>query len=81
MNRGQITAVVRTNVEQMLGGATDIGELDQLTHHGLDSLLSVELMLSLEGAFAIVFEDEDLSFENFQSVHRIVDLVAAKVGA
>ncbi|GAA3434174.1 acyl carrier protein [Kutzneria kofuensis] len=81
MNRDEITGIVRSRIEQILGDERRIGDLDPLTYHGLDSLRSVDLTLSLENRFALVFEDDELDFENFRSVRRIVDLIAAKVGA
>lgn len=81
MNRDEISGIVRSQIEHMLGGERRIGDLDPLTYHGLDSLRSVDLTLNLESRFDLVFEDEDLDFENFHSVHRIVELIAAKVGA
>lgn len=81
MDRYEITTMVRAQIERMLDDGLEFGDSDALTHYGLDSLRSVELTLNLESSFDLVFEDEELDFENFGSVRRIVDLVAAKVGA
>jgi acyl carrier protein len=80
MDRGEIISIVRARVGRLLGGAEQIGDSDLLSHHGLDSLLSVELTLDLEEAFSVAFEDDELTFERFESIGLIADLLAAKVG-
>ncbi len=79
MDKSEITGIVRARVGRLLGDAQDIADTDLLSHHGLNSLLSVELTLGLEEAFDIVFEDDELTFENFETLGSIADLVDRKV--
>lgn len=79
MSRDDISAMVREYVEKITGAPAGFTETDSLARHGLDSLGSVELTLSLEDGFGITFEDAELSFENFETIAGIVDLVHSKV--
>ncbi|MBU7600088.1 hypothetical protein JGS22_021235 [Streptomyces sp. P38-E01] len=79
MNRREIAAIVRARIGELLDDARDIGDRDILSHHGLNSLLSVELTLRIEEEFDIAFEDDELNFENFETLQSITDLVAGKV--
>lgn len=47
----------------------------------LDSLAFVELLLQLEREFGVAAALDDLQPENFTSVARIAEFVAARVGA
>ncbi|AQW49554.1 phosphopantetheine-binding protein [Streptomyces antimycoticus] len=78
MDRCEVTDIVRARVGELLGDAQGIGDLDILSHHGLNSLLSVELTLRIEEDFDIIFEDDELNFENFETLKSITDLVAGK---
>ncbi|MCK1798981.1 phosphopantetheine-binding protein [Streptomyces sp. XM4193] len=79
MDRREIADVVRARIGELLDDARDIEDGDILAHHGLNSLLSVELTLRIEEEFDIAFEDDELSFENFETLRSITDLVAGKV--
>jgi len=79
MDRHLIEQRVRLEVAKVLDVVPEIGGAEPLTLQGLDSLRSVELTLSLEDNFAIVFDDEDISFENFTSIDSIVELLDAKL--
>ncbi|WP_052380444.1 phosphopantetheine-binding protein [Paenibacillus camerounensis] len=46
-----------------------------LMNQGLDSLKTVQLIVWLEEVFDIVIDDEDLLFENFESISKISSLV------
>ncbi|MER5431767.1 acyl carrier protein [Streptomyces sp. NPDC002588] len=80
MDRDQVAKDVRDQVTAALGPDASFTDTDLLPDHGLDSLRSVELTLTLEDRFGIVFEDEELAFENFVTVSGIVDLVHRKLG-
>ena len=53
-------------------------EQDLLTH-GLDSVNTVMLIVELEEALDILFEDHELLFENFSTLRIIEDLVKRKL--
>lgn len=80
MDSQQVADRVRAEVLRLLGGDAVFQDTDPLADHGLDSLSSVELTLDLEAAFGLVFEDEELAFENFATVQGIVSLISAKLG-
>ncbi|WP_217558995.1 acyl carrier protein [Streptomyces sp. GbtcB6] len=81
MTREEVSDIVRTRIGSLLDAPADFAETDSLARHGLDSLSSVELTLLLEDSFSIVFEDDELTFDNFGSVGSIVTMVHSKVGA
>ncbi|WP_240419141.1 acyl carrier protein [Paenibacillus periandrae] len=47
--------------------------------YGLDSLKTVILVVELEDAFDIMFEDKELLFENFATIQLVADLVKRKL--
>lgn len=61
----------------MVNNGTDanITEETSLVELGIDSLMTVELVLGLEDAFNIQFNDSDLEMENLRNVRDIVNLV------
>ncbi|MFD7785587.1 acyl carrier protein [Streptomyces nojiriensis] len=73
---------VRKVLFSVLGGSVDaslVGPDTDLWEAGLDSLLSVSLMVALEDEFDVEFPDELLTRETFSSVRRITDAVAGLV--
>lgn len=61
------------NVEpQVLGDDSDIFSL------GLDSIDAMSLIFNLQDAFDVQFETNEISFDNFQTVSKIVDLIEKK---
>jgi len=79
MDRHEIEQVVRREIERILETAPTMGGGESLAVHGLDSLRSVELTLCLEDAFEIVFDDEEISLENFADIDSIVTLLDVKL--
>lgn len=57
---------------QNLGDRTDIFSL------GLDSINAMSLIFNLQDAFGVKFETNEISFDNFQTVAQIVELVEKK---
>ena len=68
-------------VEELLY-ASDIDELsvdDELLGSGLlDSMGAAQLMVYIEENFAIQFEPQDLTFDNFNSLSALAALVATR---
>jgi acyl carrier protein len=79
MQRDEIEQVVRREVGQVLNTTEAIPAGESLATYGLDSLRSVELTLCLEDAFELVFDDEEISLENFGDVASIVELLDTKL--
>ena len=61
----EIKKLVNDCVEEKINEETDLIQL------GIDSLMTVELVLGLEEAFDIEFDDSDLEMENLKSVRDI----------
>jgi acyl carrier protein len=57
-----------------------VGRDDSLSECGLSSLDMVNLMLSIEGEFAIKIPDRDMIPANFRSIAQIERLVGALLG-
>ena len=64
-------------IKKLVNNGTDanISEETSLVELGIDSLMTVELVLGLEDAFNIQFNDSDLEMENLRNVRDIVNLV------
>ena len=64
-------------IKKLVNNGTDanITEETSLVELGIDSLMTVELVLGLEDAFNIQFNDSDLEMENLRNVRDIVNLV------
>ena len=64
-------------IKKLVNNGTDanITEETSLVELGIDSLMTDELVLGLEDAFNIQFNDSDLEMENLRNVRDIVNLV------
>ncbi|GGY06510.1 hypothetical protein GCM10010358_69720 [Streptomyces minutiscleroticus] len=78
MEQADIADAVREVVREIVPQASEVEEGVLLSSLGLDSLASVELTLRLEDRFGVVFEDDEMAFEHFESVGSIVELLSAK---
>ncbi|MER6691798.1 phosphopantetheine-binding protein [Streptomyces minutiscleroticus] len=78
MEQADIADAVRKVVREIVPQASEVEEGVLLSSLGLDSLASVELTLRLEDRFGVVFEDDEMAFEHFESVGSIVELLSAK---
>ncbi|WP_028595931.1 acyl carrier protein [Paenibacillus assamensis] len=52
---------------------------DDLTVLGLDSVKSVRLVLVLEEIFNVIFNDDELLFESFNTINKIIDRVSCRL--
>ncbi len=48
-------------------------------NHGVDSVRLFDMVVGLEEDFAISFEDEELTIDNFDTVHAIAERVRQKL--
>lgn len=64
-------------IKKLVNNGIDVNitEETSLVELGIDSLMTVELVLGLEDAFNIQFNDSDLEMENLRNVRDIVNLV------
>ena len=56
-------------------------DIDIFASGFVNSLFAMQLVLFLEGEFAIELGNEDLKLDNFRSVNALADLVERKSGA
>ncbi|MBD2847472.1 acyl carrier protein [Paenibacillus sp. IB182496] len=74
-------------IERVTESVTHVLEREQgqvdclldLSTIGMDSMRSVALIVELEEAFDIVFDDEELMFENFSTIDKIAGRVLTKL--
>ena len=59
--------------ELVLMNVEEIQEEDTLAILGVDSLLTVELILRIEEKYDITFESSDINFKNFEFVKSVVN--------
>ncbi len=64
-------------IKKLVNNGIDVNitEETSLVELGIDSLMTVELVLGLEDAFNIQFNDSDLEMENLRNVRDIINLV------
>ncbi len=78
MTRDDIAPQVHDFVEKFLQGA-DFEDDDDIFALGLvNSLMAMQLVLFLEKEFAVKFEKSELKLDNFRTVERMADMLAAK---
>ncbi|EML6324632.1 acyl carrier protein [Bacillus cereus] len=70
---------VENILKEILEVEQDIDLNEDLSSIGLDSLVSVSLIVELEEKFGITFDDDELIFENFSNIKKIIDIVESKM--
>lgn len=68
--RGKVTELIRSILTDN-GIDRDFSARDKLADVGLTSMDMVSLMLGIEGEFGIVFPEDDITPENFNSVETV----------
>ncbi|MNO93486.1 hypothetical protein D3C76_850880 [compost metagenome] len=58
---------------------TLIGLDDPLSGYGINSFLSIKLLVSIENTFEFELIDEDLLIENFSTKGKVVELISKYV--
>ena len=64
----------------LLKDITNIDQDDELIEYGLDSLNLVKVVLAIEERYNIEFSEEELEFENFSTLKRIINIIEKKRG-
>ncbi len=77
--REQIAEYVRQQIKEQLELTEEPGPEEELASYGMDSFASMSLVVAFETNFNIVFEDEELLFENFTTVQAMVDRIYGKL--
>ena len=79
MDHQFIESQIVRKIQEILETTKDISPQDDLSALGLNSIKSVALIVELEEAFDITFDDEELLFENFSDINRIAERVQGKL--
>ena len=75
----EITAYIKTNI--LFDERIEIGFDQSLLGSGvLDSTAILELVSHIEEEYSLVFQDEELVGENFDSIARIAAIIQKKAG-
>lgn len=78
-DNGEIERIIRNlikcTIETPMFDADSVGVLDTLTDVGLDSMDLIALVVAIESNFDIELQDEDLLFENLDTIKKIIDIV------
>lgn len=76
MNREELYRLIRDEVRKSFEIENDNIDInDNLMEFGLDSINMVMMILEIESIFNIEIPDEDLVFENFDTIKKISDYV------
>ncbi len=77
----EIVALLNEELEEdLLKDITNIDQDDELIEYGLDSLNLVKVVLAIEERYNIEFSEEELEFENFSTLKRIINIIEKKRG-
>lgn len=72
-------AEIQEWLRENVTGAREVPNYYPLIENGvLTSLQTLDLVMFLEDRFGVTVEDEEMSEENFESIHAIAGLVASK---
>ena len=66
-------------IQNMAGTDIDVEDNVNLGVYGIDSLTRVQVVVALEDEFGIVFENKDLTQDNFETIQNITRLIEAYV--
>ena len=83
MRRDEIQAKVSDVVARALhlgAGGVNFAPNTPLTSHGLDSLNIMDILLGIEQAFGITFDDRDLDLSVLETVDSLTDFVVGNLG-
>ncbi|MFC5468965.1 acyl carrier protein [Cohnella suwonensis] len=84
MHKEEVAAIVRGKVAEMTNRQPEEplqGDEEPIQNSGLDSVMIINLIVSVERRFDILFDDEEMLIENFSSISRITASILGKIGA
>ncbi|MHA7581393.1 acyl carrier protein [Paenibacillus sp. OK003] len=79
----QITSIeesITDELSELLGRKVNLEKHTDLRDEGLDSIVTIKLIINLEVKFDIQIEDDDLLIENFSTLNKISNLLSQKYG-
>ncbi|OXM83877.1 acyl carrier protein [Paenibacillus rigui] len=81
LTKDSITNFVRSKVKEILQTEEALTLDQELASLGMDSFNSMNLVIEFEKEFGIIFDDEELLFENFATLRHMSDRICSKLGA
>ena len=78
----EIEARVRELIKEVVELTVPIEEVgieDDLMNLGMDSINSIKVIVAIEEEFGFEFDDEDLNFENFRNIRKLVSYIESRV--
>lgn len=78
----EIEAKVRELIKEVVELTVPIEEVgieDDLMNLGMNSINSIKVIVAIEGEFGFEFDDEDLNFENFRNIRKLVSYIESRV--
>lgn len=69
-------AIIKELIEKTVGDVEEFGDFgldDNLADFGISSLNFIKILVAIEDEFNIEFEDEELEFENFNTIRKLVN--------
>ncbi|NSW92018.1 MAG: hypothetical protein HPY74_15340 [Firmicutes bacterium] len=57
----------------------EVGIEDDLMNLGMNSINSIKVIVAIEGEFGFEFDDEDLNFENFRNIRKLVSYIESRM--
>lgn len=75
----QLVIEITNKVKEVLEIEQDIDVHQDLVELGLDSLVSVSLLVDIEEMYSILFDDEEMIIDNFSSIYKVCKLVSGKL--
>ncbi|NBI29828.1 acyl carrier protein [Chengkuizengella marina] len=79
LSEAEVSIIVKKNIIKILKTKENIENTDYLAEYGFDSIEMIELIIDLEEKFHILFDDEELLPENFQTINQITRLCMEKL--
>lgn len=67
------------NNNDITDSTTKLNDTINLFDHGLNSIGVIDIVVNLEEVFGFEFQDEDLPFDNFESIGKIADVVERRI--
>lgn len=78
----EIEAKVRELIKEVVELTVPIEEVgieDDLMNLGMNSINSIKVIVAIEEEFGFEFDDEDLNFENFRNIRKLVSYIESRV--
>ncbi len=87
MKGGELVSI-QEKIGEIIGSVLEIGAdrmasvagSDALNDLGMDSLNCVDIVLSIEEEFDVIFNDEELLLENLNTINKLTETVEQKLG-